>query len=226
MARIASTLLTVFSVAKAFTAPSRLPRATIVRGAASSANGWTPDESKFCYGLPGALAPLGDFDPWGFATDLDLKETKRFREAEVTHGRVSMLAVLGFLVAENFHPLFGGEIAGPAIYQLDGVREIAPVFFEILSFAIACAELYRSLVGWVSPSDLEVSPDFGGELKDSYYPGDIGFDPLGLKPSDPTEFAQMQTKELQNGRLAMLAAMGFILQELANGKPIVENLLG
>ena len=28
-------------------------------------NGWTADESKFCWGLPGALAPMGDFDPLG-----------------------------------------------------------------------------------------------------------------------------------------------------------------
>jgi hypothetical protein len=35
-----------------------------------------------------------------------------------------------------------------------------------------------------------------------------------LKPSDPEEFATMQTKELQNGRLAMLGAMGMIAQEL------------
>jgi len=55
--------------------------------------------------------------------------------------------------------------------------------------------------------------------------GDLGFDPLGLKPSDPADFAQMQTKELQNGRLAMLAAAGFMAQELASGKGILENLL-
>ena len=36
------------------------------------------------------------------------------------------------------------------------------------------------------------------------YPGDVGFDPLGLKPKDADEFATMATKELQNGRLAML----------------------
>jgi Chlorophyll A-B binding protein len=63
-------------------------------------------------------------------------------------------------------------------------------------------------------------------LKTDYIPGDLGFDPLGLKPSDPTAFAEMQTKELQNGRLAMLAAAGFMAQELANGKGILENLLG
>lgn len=34
----------------------------------------------------------------------------------------------------------------------------------------------------------------------------------------------MQTKELNNGRLAMLAAIGFIVQELINGKEILVNL--
>jgi hypothetical protein len=48
--------------------------------------------------------------------------------------------------------------------------------------------------------------------------------PLGLKPNDPVEFETMQTKELQNGRLAMLAAAGFMAQELVNGKGILENL--
>ena len=49
---------------------------------------------------------------------------KRYREAEVTHGRVAMLAVLGFLVSESFHPFFGGEIDGPAIYALGEVRKV------------------------------------------------------------------------------------------------------
>ena len=54
----------------------------------------------------------------------------------------------------------------------------------------------------------------------SYYPGYIGFDPLGLKPDNTEEFFDLSTKELQNGRLAMLAAMGFIAQELTNGVPV------
>jgi Chlorophyll A-B binding protein len=34
----------------------------------------------------------------------------------------------------------------------------------------------------------------------------------------------MQTKELQNGRLAMIAAAGFLAQEAVNGKGILETL--
>ena len=40
-----------------------------------------------------------------------------------------------------------------------------------------------------------------GLLRDEYVPGDLGFDPLGLKPADPVAFKELATKELQNGRL-------------------------
>ena len=56
-------------------------------------NGFTPDESKFCYGLPGKSAPFGGgFDPFGISTREDYETVKTFRESEVTHGRVAMLA--------------------------------------------------------------------------------------------------------------------------------------
>merc|ERR1712118_428130 len=42
----------------------------------------------------------------------------------------------------------------------------------------------------------------------------------GLKPEDPEEFKEMQTKELQHCRLAMLAAAGMIVQELQTGSTL------
>ena len=62
-----------------------------------------------------------------------------------------------------------------------------------------------------------------GVLNEDYYPGDVGFDPLGLKPDDPAEFDIMATKELQHGRLAMLAIAGFVAQELVDGSPILDT---
>ena len=61
-------------------------------------------------------------------------------------------------------------------------------------------------------------------LKASYVPGEMGFDPLKFKPKDAKAYVEMQTKELQNGRLAMLGAAGMIAQELVNEKGILENL--
>lgn len=51
----------------------------------------------------------------------------------------------------------------------------------------------------------------------------IGFDPLGLMPEDEDGFNEMATKELQNGRLAMIAAAGFLAQEAVDHKPILES---
>jgi Chlorophyll A-B binding protein len=85
--------------------------------------------------------------------------------------------------------------------------------------AINVCEAYRASKGWVEPG---LGALFS--LRENYYPGDLGFDPMGLKPDSPADFASMQAKELSNGRLAMLAAAGFCVQEQINGQGILENL--
>merc|ERR1712056_132132 len=67
------------------------------------------------YGLPGVLPPLNWFDPAGFSTDIDKNKLLFYREAEIKHGRICMSASLGFLVAEKFHPLYGGDIDVPSV---------------------------------------------------------------------------------------------------------------
>mmetsp|Transcript_10367 Transcript_10367/g.17170 ORF Transcript_10367/g.17170 Transcript_10367/m.17170 type:complete len:211 (-) Transcript_10367:162-794(-) len=171
--------------------------------------------------LPGALAPMGFFDPLGFAEKADEATMKRYREAEVTHGRVAMLAVIGFFVGEAVEGssfLFDASISGPAISHPGQV----PGGWDALIIAgIGFAELQRAKTGWVDPADVKF--DQAGKLNADYYPGDIGFDPLGLKPEDAEELDVMITKELQNGRLAMLAAAGFLAQEAVDGKGILEH---
>ena len=172
--------------------------------------------------LIGDLPPVGFFDPLGFADKADANTLKRYREAELTHGRVAMLATVGFLVGEKVEGssfLFDAQITGPAITHLS---QVPPLFWILLTMSIGAAEQFRAETGWVDPADVPV--DQPGLLKEDYSPGDIGFDPLGLKPTDPSEYDIMATKELQNGRLAMLAAAGFMAQELTNGKGILENL--
>ena len=171
--------------------------------------------------IPGALEPVGLFDPLGFGAKADEPTLKRYREAELTHGRVSMLAVLGFLVGEAVEIktfLFNGEISGPAITH---IPQVNPVFWILLGAGIARAETERAKIGWVEPKDVPF--DKPGLLRETYIPGDLGFDPLGLKPEDPEEFFTLQTKELQNGRLAMIGAAGFLAQELVDGKGIIEH---
>jgi len=47
-------------------------------------------------------------------------------------------------------------------------------------------------------------------------PGDFGFDPLGFA-SDPEKKADLQMKELANGRLAMFAFGGIVTQSVLTG---------
>jgi len=76
-------------------APSMKPtfKTAATTSLGASMNGWTPDDSKFCYGLPGAVAPFKEgFDPFFITERNDFETIKTFRESEVTHGRVAMLA--------------------------------------------------------------------------------------------------------------------------------------
>merc|ERR1712048_1212818 len=81
---------------------------------------------------------------------------------------------------------------------------------------------------WVGTASHELSATFGR------YPGKeelfgVGpiWDPLGLKPENPEALREMENKELNNGRLAMFAAAGAIVQELLTGKgvPSLEQAL-
>ena len=119
---------------------------------------------------------------------------------------LAVLAALGFPLAEQFHPLFGGEIDVPSYvaYQETPLQVFWPV---VLGF-IAVLEIF-SVFSFNSP--------FGGELwsvRSDFEAGDLGFDPLGLRPESAEEFKEMQTKELNNGRLAMIAMAGMVTQEL------------
>jgi hypothetical protein len=165
---------------------------------------------------------MGVFDPLGFADKADEATLKRYREAELTHGRVSMLAVVGFLVGEKVEGssfLFDASIKGPAISHL---AQVPYPFWIALVAVIGKLEIERAKIGFVEPSNVPVGQ--AGLLREEYIPGNLGFDPIGLKPEDAEGFAIMQTKELQNGRLAMLAAAGFMAQELVTGQGILEHL--
>ena len=147
---------------------------------------------------------------------------KRYREAELTHGRVAMLATVGFLVGEAVESktfIFNGEVTGPAITHL---AQVNPIFWLILGAGIATSETQRAEIGWVEPEN--VPYDKPGMLRKNYIPGDLGFDPLNLMPKTEQGLMEMQTKELQNGRLAMIGAAGFMAQELVDGKGILEHL--
>lgn len=54
--------------------------------------------------------------------------------------------------------------------------------------------------------------------------GDLSFDPLGLKPSNEEAWERVQLRELKNGRLAMFAILGMIVQEHITGVGVLEEV--
>ncbi len=47
-------------------------------------------------------APVGYFDPLGFSKDSDPKQFMRRRASELKHGRVAMIAAMGYITPEHF----------------------------------------------------------------------------------------------------------------------------
>merc|ERR1719217_1135578 len=166
--------------------------------------------------MPGVTAPLGFFDPVGFSTDTSEGRLLFFREVEIKHGRVGMLAALGFVVGENFHPLFGGDIDVPSYLAFQ--QTPLETFWPLVVITIAIPEIFSVFTfETVGANDSRGRPTPQGQtwaIRADHESGNLGFDPLNLKPTDPAELKEMQTKELNNGRLAMIAAAGMVVQEL------------
>merc|ERR1711904_386046 len=157
--------------------------------------------------LLAGITRLGFFDPLAFTTRHSGGKLLFYREVELKHGRVAMLAALGILVGEQFHPLFGGDIDVPSYVAFQ--QTPLENFWPAVVTAIAIPEIF-SVFQFQDPSKGEM-----WAMKEDHEPGNLGFDPLGLRPTDPKELKDMQTKELNNGRLAMIAAAGMIAQEIA-----------
>ena len=175
--------------------------------------------------LVGSLPPVGFFDPLNLSAGRPAGTIKLWRESELKHGRLAMIAALGFFIGETYEdlPFFNGQISGPAIYQFQMMDDINGHFWEVVLFIIALIEGQNILGGWENYKETaERGTTVTAELKADYVNGDLGFDPLGLKPADADAFDLMRTKELQNGRLAMLGIAGMVAQELVSGQKLFD----
>mmetsp|Transcript_104561 Transcript_104561/g.180599 ORF Transcript_104561/g.180599 Transcript_104561/m.180599 type:complete len:318 (+) Transcript_104561:92-1045(+) len=149
-----------------------------------------------------------------------------FREAELKHGRIAMLAFVGICTtASGKHwapePFAEACKAGwPS--SLGQILSTNPGIFWQGLFTIALVE---GVTNTNRGEGKEVNWWDGlwfGERKDGIVAGDLGFDPLGLLSKDPEAANVMKLKELKNGRLAMLAVMDIFIRYLNTGKAFPE----
>merc|ERR1719277_524505 len=154
--------------------------------------------------MPGATAPLsanGPWDPLGLTVNIPSGQLYFYREAELKNGRLAMLAFLSIVLTDKigFRPFYEGPEYVSAIKSHFLVDPYPRNFWVGLLVGCGFAELF-------------------GYPDRSKMPGDQGFDPFGLKPKDEKNLMELQNKELNNGRLAMIAMAGIYAQELVGYK--------
>jgi len=153
--------------------------------------------------LKGYVGDVG-FDPLRIS---DYVPMDYLREAEIKHGRICMLAWLGFVSVDlglRIYPLPPGlEGLTSATAHDASVKQggMAHIFLTIA---------FLEMGSWLSVSSMLQ----GSGRK----PGDFGFDPLGyLKGKSEEEVNIVKLQELKNGRLAMLAFSGVVTQTILAG---------
>merc|ERR1711990_1225135 len=114
------------------------------------------------------------------------------------------------------------ENGGRAVSVLNGgMGKISPVYWvSVVAFAAAVEALSEYKKGQAKAADSQWM------LTGSYVPGDLGFDPLGLYTifgKSESGKMLMETAEIKNGRLAMLAITIYALEEAITKNPVVQN---
>ena len=169
--------------------------------------------------LDGSLAGDFGFDPLGLGKDP--ANLAWYRQAEIVHARFAMLGVAG-IALPDIAAKAGINWAGAGVpwYEAGEFSYFAPtgaIFVtQILMMGWAEARRYMDIK---TPGSVAKDPIFGSSLPQGVvgYPGGI-FDPMGYSKGD---LKTMQLKEIKNGRLAMMAMLGFYVQhQVAPGTPV------
>lgn len=151
--------------------------------------------------LDGSMVGDVGFDPLGFTTTITELggDLNYVREAELMHGRQSMLAVVGFIAPAVFGKIPVDWAADVSTNPLVAQYQLPDVVLAQLFISIAIAEGIRASIIY----------------KEDSVPGEHGFDPLGFIPKfcdTPEKMALMKLKELKHCRIAMIAVTGFFFQ--------------
>jgi len=213
---------------------------SVVSGPSPSAEAWAAGGKSIA--LPFATAPasldgsmLGDvgFDPLGFSTTPvgpwflgeegrqgRISDLNWYREAELIHGRIAQLAVVGFIAPALFGTLPGNEWTGLDAYSYTNPLE---AFSKVPGLALLQIFLFMTFLEF---RRIKIIREEG----ENYQPGDLRigqgegrYNPFGLNYT-PEEYEEKRLQELKHCRLAMVGIFGLWAQAQASGVSVVEQL--
>ncbi|MQK21484.1 hypothetical protein EI013_24175, partial [Escherichia coli] len=147
-------------------------------------------------------------------------------QAELVHCRWAMLGAAGIFIPEFLTKI--GILNTPSWYtagEQEYFTDTTTLFIIELIF-IGWAE-GRRWADIIKPGSVNTDPIFPNNKltgTDVGYPGGLWFDPLGWGSGSPQKIKELRTKEIKNGRLAMLAVMGAWFQHIYTGTGPIDNL--
>jgi hypothetical protein len=151
----------------------------------------------------GAQAPLGFFDPLGMVADGDQEKFDRLRYVEIKHGRISMLGVVGYLVAE-------AGIRLPGDVDFSGLA-FADVPNGFAAFNTISGAGIAQVVAFIGALELGVMKDItGGEFVGDFR--NDAFD-LGWDTFDEETKLSKRAIELNQGRAAQMGILALMVHE-------------
>jgi Chlorophyll A-B binding protein len=183
--------------------------------------------------LDGSLIGDVGFDPFGFSTvditrhfnnvfgkDMGISPLTWLREAELMHGRICQVAVVGMIAPSLFGTLPGSEWTGVDAYSntnpIEAITQV-PVLavIQIIAF-MSYLEVRR--IGIILEEGSNYMP---GDSRFGQGPG--RYNPFKFNYS-PDEYAEKQLQELKHCRLSMLGFLGLYLQAVNSGVGIGDQL--
>ncbi|XP_073149708.1 chlorophyll a-b binding protein 7, chloroplastic [Henckelia pumila] len=194
-----------------------------------------PISYKYPAHLTGELPGDYGFDIAGLSQDP--VALQKYFNFEVLHARWAMLAALGVVIPEILNLLGAFQFVEPVWWRVGysklkgdtldylGIPGLHVAGSQGVVIIAICQALLMVGPEYARYCGIEALEPLGIYLPgDINYPGGILFDPLNLS-KDPVAFEDLKVKEIKNGRLAMVAWLGFYAQAAVTGKGPVQNLL-
>ena len=134
-----------------------------------------------------------------------------YREAEIRHGRLAMLAAIIWPLQEIADRILIPETFGATTVVYGGpTLPVAPLLMTFFMLNLGYLDVYSS----------EIKENESG---DAFLPGECFWDPLAIMEGASDSMKRnMQEREILNGRASMIAVAAFIFEEGMTHKPVIS----